>query len=86
MVTLVIILGCAVLLLIVMAKVPGVEHLVKPIIEGLSQVVKLCFVGAWVFGYWTVQRIWRAHMSVFKNTQETPQEIDPSYTARKTAK
>jgi cell division protein FtsB len=65
-----------VLALVVMAKIPGIEHFVKPIIQILFDALKFiaAHIGSWVL--WVTKSVLRAHTWFLKNLIYPPEALD----------
>lgn len=80
--TILLYLGILILLLAIASKIPGVEHLVKPIIELFFWIFKIFLEngGAWLV--YLVKTLSNAHITVIKNLLFSADQLDPTYELR----
>lgn len=71
-------LACAVLVLVVAAKIPGIEYFVKPIVDLVFTGVKVsCEYGAsWVV--WMTKLLLSSHSDLVRHLFMSAEDIDPS--------
>lgn len=83
--TLIFIASCFLLGLILMSKMPGLEHLIKPIVgvlfKGLETAVSLLW--AWVI--YLFKAVLRSHLELVKHLLWSAEAIDPSLPMREEA-
>lgn len=72
------ILVSIVVVLIVVSRIPGLEHFVKPSIDLIFAAIKVVGAngGSWVI--WLFKEIWRAHSFLLENLIKNPHDIDPT--------
>ncbi|KWU17877.1 hypothetical protein [Burkholderia cenocepacia] len=80
--TLLFILACIALGLVVLAKIPGLEHIVKPIIDLVFTGIKvLCANGSyWVV--WLVKLLISSHLDLARHLLLSAESIDPTIAVR----
>jgi multisubunit Na+/H+ antiporter MnhE subunit len=63
--------------LAILDAVPGVNLIVRPVLQGLFKLLGLVFgsLGAWVL--WLAKAIWRAHADVINHLTHSRLDIDP---------
>ena len=74
-----------VLVIVVMAHLPGLEHFVKPIINLLFTLLQAILVngGSWLF--FLVKVVWFSHLDLLKNLCFSAEHLDPTIEIRKNA-
>lgn len=81
--TIILVISAVVLGLVVMAKIPGLEHMVRPVIDILFTLLKLFFANAASWGIWLFKTLWRSHMELIKHLLLKDEAIDPLAVVRK---
>lgn len=71
--------------LVVLAKIPGLEHTVRPIIDLFFSAVKVVAENAVSWSIWCFKILWGAHFEVVKHLMLSAEAIDPSYEMRESA-
>lgn len=76
--TIVFIFACFIVVLIIASKIPGVEHLVRPVIDLVFYFIQAIAEngGAWII--WFVKSLLKAHQVLFINLTQDAEEIDPT--------
>ena len=74
-----------VLLLIVMSKLPGVEYLVRPVIDLLFSAVKVIAEGAFGWSVYLTKSLWFSHMELLQHLIYSPESLDPTFAIRESA-
>jgi hypothetical protein len=77
--------ACFVLGLVVAAKIPGLEHLVRPIIDLVFSAVKVIAEGAFGWTVYLFKALWFAHVELLQHLALTPESIDPTFAIRETS-
>ena len=77
--------GGALLALVVMSLIPGVEHLVRPIIDLVFTLIKVIAESVWGWIVFVVKLVTKSHIEVFKNMTQSPESLDPTYEIKKKA-
>lgn len=67
-----------VLALIVLAKIPGLEHTVRPFIDLFFSGLKVMLENAFSWSIWLFKLLWDAHLEVFKHLMFKAEDIDPT--------
>lgn len=67
-----------VLLIMILDRVPGVRHLVQPIVKGVAYVVGLFFGSAGGWGIYFIKSVWRAHAVFARHLTSRRTDIDPA--------
>jgi hypothetical protein len=81
--TILFILACVVLVVIVMSRIPGLEHFVKPIVGLLFTVLQAVLENAWAWGMYLFKTLWYSHLDLFKHMLLSEDTIDPSVRMKK---
>ena len=81
--TIILVLSALVLGLVVMAKIPGLEHMVRPVIDILFTLLKLFFANASSWAIWLFKTLWRSHIELIKHLLLKDEAIDPLAIVRK---
>lgn len=76
-------LGGATLALVVLAKIPGLEHLVKPIIDLAFTGLKVFLESAIAWAVWLFKLVWEAHWGLIQHLLLPAETLDPSAVMRK---
>lgn len=80
--TLFVILAGVIVVLIVMSKIPGLEHFVKPLVGLLFSAVQVCFEQGSYWLIWGLKGLLAAHADLLRNLVQSAEDIDPSIAAR----
>lgn len=67
-----------IILLIILDKIPGVKHLIHPIIGGFSWMFGTFFGSVVMWLIWVIKVIVRSHSTFFKHLTHTRGQIDPT--------
>lgn len=70
--------GTFVLILVIASKLPGVEYLVKPVIDLLFYIVRLVLDNSLAWGIWLFKTLGRSHTELIQNLIYTASQIDPT--------
>ncbi|MNC78316.1 hypothetical protein D3C75_1304940 [compost metagenome] len=75
-------IAAGILVVVVMSKIPGLEHFVKPIIDLLFTAIKaVCGNGAyWVV--WLAKLLLASHTELLRNMVMSAEALDPSVAVR----
>lgn len=67
-----------IILLVILSRIPGVEHLVKPLVSGVTWVFSTFMggVGGWLL--WGVKITFRSHASLLMHLFTKRIELDPA--------
>lgn len=76
--TLAFIFAGSILGLIVLAKIPGLEHTVRPMIDLLFTGIKAALENGISWGIWLFKVLWDAHWDLLRHLVLPPEAIDPS--------
>ena len=77
--------AAVVLGLIVLAKIPGLEHTVRPFIDLLFTGLKVFLENLVSWSIWLFKLLWGAHMELLQHLTLSPEQIDPSVEMKKKA-
>lgn len=67
-----------ILLLIILSKIPGLEHLVKPIIDLVFTSLKWGVEHSVAWSIWFFKKIMSAHSEVLRHLIYSAEDIDPT--------
>lgn len=70
--------GIGALGLFLLARVPGIEHLIKPVIQILIDLLKLAAGNAATWSIYFGRGIWNAHTDVLRHLTHSAEAIDPT--------
>lgn len=71
--------------IIVLSKIPGLEHTVKPIIDLLFTGLKVAIENAVSWSIWLFKVLWASHLEVVQHLLLSAEAIDPSLEMKKKA-
>lgn len=71
-----------VLVLVVMAKLPGLEHFVRPLIDWLFKFMTWCIENGFAWFIFLGKALWFAHFEVVRNLLLSAESIDPTIAMR----
>ena len=77
--------ACVILGLVVLAKIPGLEHTVRPLIDLVFTGIKVGLENAVSWSIFLFKLLWGSHMELAQHLMMTPEQIDPSYEMKKKA-
>ncbi len=66
------------LALVILAKIPGLEHTVRPMIDLLFTAIKAILENMVSWGIWLFKLLWDAHMELMRHLLLSAESIDPS--------
>ena len=66
------------LAIIILSRIPGLEHLVKPTIDHLMRLGKFLVENAFAWVIWFIKYVLNAHLDLLKNLYTPATELDPS--------
>lgn len=72
--------------IIVMSKIPGLEHFVKPIIDLIFTGIKFIFENAGNWFIWAFKLLLGSHLEVFRHLTQAETDLDPSHEVRSKGK
>lgn len=84
--TIAFIIGGILLALVIFSKIPGLEHLVRPVIDILFSLLKVLAENAYSWTIWLWKALFAAHIEVARNLFMKPEDLDPSQAAREKEK
>lgn len=67
-----------ILLIVVISKIPGLEHLVKPIIDIVFSLIKILSENGFAWIIFMIKGLWSAHVEYFEHMIKEPKDIDPT--------
>lgn len=68
--------------LIVLAKIPGLEHTVRPMIDLLFTGIKAVLENGVSWAIWLFKVLWDAHWDLLRHLVLSPEAIDPSVSVK----
>jgi hypothetical protein len=68
--------------LIVASKIPGLELLVKPIIDLLFSMIKVVSENSYLWFIWLFKLLWNSHADLLNNLFHKAEDLDPSIAVR----
>lgn len=71
------------LAIVILAKIPGLEHMVRPIIDLVFTFIKAFLENAVSWSIWLFKLLWEAHMELIKHLIYSAEDIDPSVAIKK---
>lgn len=80
--TIAFVLASVVLVLVIMAKIPGLEHLVRPVIDMLFSGLKVAIESGFGWLVYLTKALWFSHIEVIQHLLLPPEAIDPTYALR----
>ncbi|KWT86100.1 MULTISPECIES: hypothetical protein [unclassified Variovorax] len=80
--TVLFILACGVLCLVVLSKIPGLEHLVKPLIDLVFTGVKVGAASGSYWAIWLTKLLLASHTDLIRHLFLSAEAIDPSMAVR----
>jgi hypothetical protein len=80
--TIFMIVAIGIVAIIVMSKIPGVEHFVKPIIDLIFSLVKFVAENGTNWLIWLVKNLLSSHIEVIRHMLLSPEQLDPSAEVR----
>lgn len=83
--TLLFIAAGALLVLVVLAKIPGLEHLVKPVIDLVFSLIKVICENFWSWVIWLFKLLWSSHAELLQHLVLSAESIDPSVAIKEKA-
>ena len=81
--TIAFIAAAIVLGLVVLAKIPGLEHTVRPVIDLVFSGLKVILENFSSWAIWLFKSIWSSHIEVVKHLVLSAEALDPSHEIRK---
>lgn len=74
--------GCGILVLVVMSKIPGLEHFVKPLIDLVFSGIKVVGANGAYWVVWLVKLLLASHTELLTHLALSAETIDPSMAVR----
>lgn len=71
--------------LIILSKIPGLEHAVRPFIGLIFAGISAMFENLWSWSIWLFKVLWSAHWEVARNLVLPAEAIDPAAEVREAA-
>jgi hypothetical protein len=81
--TILFISACVILGLVVLAKIPGLEHTVRPLIDLVFTAIKAILENLVSWLIWLFKVLWEAHLDLLKNLVLPAEAIDPSLAVKR---
>ena len=81
--TIYILIAGVIAVLLILGSLPGIKHLIQPLIGGVSVVFSVFFghLAMWII--WLVKAIYRAHEQYFRHLVSPRKKIDPTQSLNK---
>lgn len=76
--TIVVVISLAILILVVLAKIPGLEHTVRPLIDLFFTLLKTIVENLFQWTIWTFKLLWSAHLDLLFNLTNSAETVDPT--------
>lgn len=70
------------LTLVVLAKIPGLEHTVRPLIDLVFSLIKVLAENIWSWSIWLFKVLWSSHMELAQHLIFKAETLDPSVAMR----
>lgn len=83
--TIVIVAIAVVLGLVILSKIPGLEHAVRPAIGLIFAGLSALLENLWSWSIWLFKVMWSAHWELLRNLLLPAEAIDPSVEVREAA-
>lgn len=64
---------------VVLSRVPGLEHFVKPVIGLLFSALEATLTNLWAWGIFVVKTLIFSHLDLIKHLLLSAEQIDPSH-------
>lgn len=74
--------GISIVVIMVMSKIPGLEHFVKPIIDLLFTFIKFVAENGTNWAIWLFKNLFGSHLELAKHLTMSPEALDPSQAVR----
>jgi hypothetical protein len=74
--------ACGIVAIMVMSKIPGLEHFVKPIIDLVFTFIKFVAENGTNWVIWSFKNLWGSHFEVIRHLLLPAEAIDPSQAVR----
>lgn len=71
--------------LVVLAKIPGLEHLVRPIIDLVFSFIKFVGENCFSWAIWLFKLLWGSHLELIQHLMLAAEDIDPSVALRESS-
>lgn len=81
--TIAFVIAGVIIALVILAKIPGLEHTVRPMIDLVFTAIKAILENLVSWGIWMFKLLWDAHMELLKHLMLSPESIDPSVAIKK---
>ena len=79
------ILGVAAVALFVLSKIPGVEHIVKPLVGAIFKLIEAVVALLWSWAIYSGKALLQAHVTFIKHLMLPASAIDPTDSLRREA-
>lgn len=76
--TLFFIIAVVVLVIVIMAHLPGLEHFVKPIINLLFTLLQAVCINGVDWAFFVIKTVWFSHLDFLKNLVYSAEALDPT--------
>lgn len=83
--TILLILAVAVLIIVIIARIPGLEHFVRPTIDLLFTGLKLSIEHGWAWIFFLFKSLWFAHLELIRHAVLPEDVLDPAHKVKESA-
>lgn len=77
------IFACVILVLVVMAKIPGLEHMVRPSIDLIFTFIKMLAENSVSWLIWVFKNMMKSHVELINHLIKPAEDLDPLYAVKK---
>jgi len=68
-----------ILMSFIASRVPGLDHIWKPIVSMLFTVIEAAFTNLWAWSIFVIKTLFFSHVDLFKHLVLSADQIDPSH-------
>jgi hypothetical protein len=79
------ILGCVLLGLVILSRVPGMDHIVRPVMGMIFKGIEALLENGLIWMITGVKILLFSHVELLRNLVLPPEKIDPTYEVRRKA-
>jgi len=80
--TIAFVLAGVVLGLVILAKIPGLEHFVRPTIDLLFTALKAILENGLAWSIWAFKSLWNAHVDLVRHLIYSAETLDPTVSVK----
>ena len=81
--TIALVLVLALAAIILISKIPGLEHFTRPTVDLVVTTIKVIAATLVAWSLYLFKAVWSAHLTLLAHLTKSADEIDPSYKVRK---